>query len=78
MLSHNLINCNVSVDAIGELRTKTQETGFLPEYFVRATETRKNPVSDHPRASHPLMIRRLKPLLYIIQSSIALCIISTR
>ncbi|WP_341736002.1 hypothetical protein [Microcoleus sp. CAWBG640] len=51
MISHNLKNCKVSVDAIGELRIKTRETGFLREYFVRATETRKNPVSDHPRVS---------------------------
>ncbi|MEZ2238392.1 hypothetical protein [Microcoleus sp.] len=72
MVSHNLISCNVSVDAIGDLSVKTRETGFLREYFARARETRKNPVSDHPRVSHPLMIRRiirriirrLKPLLY--------------
>jgi hypothetical protein len=36
------------VDAIGDLSVKTRETGFLREYFARARETRKNPVSDHP------------------------------
>ncbi|MBE9095638.1 hypothetical protein [Tychonema sp. LEGE 07203] len=63
MVSHNLINCNVSVDAIAELRTKTQETGFLPEYLVAIAQTRKNPVSGHPCVSHPLIIWRLKSLL---------------
>ncbi|WP_377476761.1 MAG: hypothetical protein P2A85_28140 [Microcoleus anatoxicus] len=48
MVSHNFTTCNVSVDAIGELRTKTQETGFLGEYLVTIAQTRKNPVSDHP------------------------------
>jgi hypothetical protein len=36
------------VDLNRDLRIKTKETGFLREYFVRATETRKNPVSDYP------------------------------
>lgn len=46
MISHNLINCNVSVDAIGELRTKTQETGFFRVSAIVTKYSRENPVSD--------------------------------
>ncbi|XZN93558.1 MAG: hypothetical protein ACM65M_12375 [Microcoleus sp.] len=48
MVSHYLISCNVSLDAIGELRIKTRETGFLGEYLVTIAQPRKNSVSDHP------------------------------
>jgi hypothetical protein len=46
MVSHYLISCNVSVDAIGELRTKTQETGFFRVSAIVTKYSRKNPVSD--------------------------------
>lgn len=46
MISHNLISCNVSVDAMGELPIKAQETGFFRVSAIVTKYSRKNPVSD--------------------------------
>ena len=67
MISHNLISCKSCVGAMGELRTKTKETGFLREYFVTGEEMGKNPVSkDCVRATRnlvsPIVRQGLKPL----------------
>jgi hypothetical protein len=52
------------VDLSREFSIKTRETGFFRVSVALTKYSRKNPVSDHPRVSYPLRIRRLKPLLY--------------